>query len=77
MVRQTVSRTGQSNRHDLIPNTNLILTIFQASESIIKMLIHISRVKHHIFISPATQIDKFISSHAIILLKQIERYEKT
>ena len=25
--------------------------------------------------SPATQIDKFVSNHAIILLKEIKRYE--
>ena len=25
--------------------------------------------------SPATQIDKFISNHAIILVKEIKRYE--
>ena len=40
-----------------------------------KVLMHLSRVKYKIFMSPATQIDKFISNHAIILLKEKKRYE--
>ena len=36
---------------------------------------HLSRVKYHISMSPATQTDKLISNHAIILLKEIKRYE--
>ena len=72
----------KGKKENLVRQTSLntsvrwgIPTIFQAGESFIKVLMHLSRVKYHISMSTATQTDKLISNHAIILLKEIKRYE--
>ena len=44
-------------------------------KSVIKVLINSVRVEEQVFMSPAIRLDKFISNHAILMLKGIKKYE--